>query len=160
MTSTNFPNSAWINFDISGQSLTAHPVTVSLLLQQVLQRTKQLLWRDKTGNVLHCAKLVSHLSSLEADWERRITDGILKFTARFPLLWLSRMCSSAAQHDIERDESFLVLFPYLSNTRTLLGERMEAWGFLKKTQFIEDHDAHYSETLELPFTTHTSSASQ
>ncbi len=69
-------------------------------------------------------------------------------------------CTEVQFSVTHREESFLSVFPYLSNTRTLLGGEKGLRGFLNTLrQFIEDHEAHYSETPDLSFTMHTSNAS-
>lgn len=55
-------------------------------------------------------------------------------------------CSSAWH----MSRSFLLLFPYLSNTRTLLGEKGGRAFTEHLGKFIEHHEAHYSESLQLP----------
>ncbi len=156
LTTITLPNSAWINFDISVES--ASPPCHRYFPPPASPSTyKQLLWRDKAGSVLHCVELVSHLSSLVADWEWWTVDGILKFTSRFPPTHCK--CAEVQFSVTHREESFLSVFPYLSDSRTQLGGEKGRRGFLNTPEFTEDHEAHYSETPGRPFTMHTSNAS-
>lgn len=153
LTTIKLPNSAWINFDIAVES--ASPPCHRYFPPPASPSTyKQLLWWDKAGSELHCVKLVSHLSSLVADWEWRTADGILKFTSRFPPTRLQMRWSAVQCNTQRRVFSFSVsLFIWQQE-----GEKGRR-GFQNTLEFIEDHEAHYSENPERPFTMHTSNAS-
>lgn len=155
-TTIKLPNSAWISFD-SCPSL--QPTLPPLLSSSSKSFNVQNSSCDGTKLAMYF--IVSSLFAISLHWwqtERRTADGILKFTSRFPFSDYCR-CAEVQFSVTHREESFLSVFPCLSNTRTLLGGEKGLRGFLNTLrQFIEDHEAHYSETPELSFTMHTSNA--
>ncbi len=152
LTTITLPNSAWINFDIAVES--ASPPCHRYFPPPASPSTyKQLLWRDKAGSVLHCVKLVSHLSSLVADWEWWTVDGILKFTSRFPPTQLQMRWSAVQCNTQRRVFSFSVsLFIWQQNSAggregspglsEHTGVHWGSWSSLFRDPWTSIHNAH------------------
>lgn len=120
LTNIKLPNSAWINFDIAGR--VCQPTLPPLLSSSSKSFNVQNSFCDGTKLAMYF--IVSSLFAISLHWWQTGSDG--PQTGYWNSLHVSSYsgyckCAEVQFSVTQREESFLSVFPYLSNTRTLLG---------------------------------------